>query len=192
MTGPIPFFEALRNDLRAHVPPTDRFGSSAKVLSRTCVLILTSAGFHLTLLYRLSHTSRYRLGLPGRALAAWFYWLGRHVYGCSMAPTALLGGGLILPHPQGIVIGAGAVVGPRAWIFQNVTIGGVPDRSGLPTIGADARIYAGAVVSGPIAVGDNVVIGANAVVGRDVPPRSMVRSLAVEVAPLPEKFVVEL
>ena len=46
---------------------------------------------------------------------------------------------MILPHPQGIVIGAGVVVGPRAWIFQNVTIGGGPGKIGVPVIGADGR-----------------------------------------------------
>ena len=94
-------------------------------------------------------------------------------------------GGLIFPHPQGIVIGGGTVVGPRAWIYQNATIGGAPGKPGLPHVGADARIYAGAVLTGPILVGDNVLIGANAVVHRDVPSRTAVRSAAVESGPLP-------
>jgi serine O-acetyltransferase len=36
-------------------------------------------------------------------------------------------------------------------------------------IGDRVTIYAGAVVAGPVTVGDDAVIGANAVVTRDVP-----------------------
>jgi serine acetyltransferase len=149
-----------------------------------------SAGFHATLAYRLSHTLQGRLGPPGRLAAAFISWCACRLYRCAIAPAARLHGGLILPHPQGIVVDAGTVVGPRAWIFQNVTLGGAPEKVGLPRVGADARIFSGAVLSGPVTVGDNVVIGANAVVHRDVPSRSIVRVAAVEVLPLPDRFVV--
>jgi serine acetyltransferase len=59
---------------------------------------------------------------------------------------------------------------------------------GMPRVGADARIYSGAVIAGPIAVGDNVMIGANAVVTRDIPPRTLVRPAPVDLVPLPERF----
>ena len=109
--------------------------------------------------------------------------IGRHWYGCALASTARLHGGLVLPHPHGIVVGGGAVVGPRAWIFQHVTIGGAPGRVGMPHIGADARLYAGAVVTGPVRVGDGVTIGANAVVHRDVPARTAVRPPEMRLSP---------
>ena len=65
--------------------------------------------------------------------------------GSAGTPTAAsstplrLHGGLILPHPQGIVVGPGVVLGPRAWIFQNVTIGGRTGKVGTARVGADAR-----------------------------------------------------
>jgi serine O-acetyltransferase len=124
-------------------------------------------------------------------IATLFFTFARHFYGCSISPAALLHGGLVLPHPQGIVIGPGVVVGPRAWIFQNVTIGGAPGRSGAPVIGTDARIYPGAVLSGPISVGWNVVVGANAVVVRDIPARSLARSPVAESVPLPDHLIVD-
>jgi serine O-acetyltransferase len=139
-------------------------------------------------LHRLAHTLTHRAGIVGRAAAGLLFWAIRHGYGCSIASTARLHGGVVLPHPQGIVIGPGAVVGPGAWIFQNVTIGGAPGKVGLPRVGADARIYCGAVLTGPIAVGDNVMVGANAVVARDVPGRTLVRCAAAEVLPLPEQY----
>jgi serine O-acetyltransferase len=143
------------------------------------------------LTYRLAHTTRARLSLPGRCLAAVLHWWGRHWYACTLSPEARLHGGLILPHPQGIVIGQGAVVGPRAWIFQNVTLGGAPGKAGLPLVGADARLYAGAVLTGPVRLGDNVMVGANAVVACDVPSRMVVRSAVADIQPLPARFFAE-
>ena len=188
---PIPLVSALQDDLHAHIPPEGQGGGRMRRSLRAIKIAATSAGFHLACNYRLSHTIRGRWGRVGHPIAMGLFWWGRHFYGCSIAPTARLHGGLILPHPQGIVVGAGAEVGPRAWIFQNVTIGGAPDKAGLPRVGADARIYAGAVLAGPVLVGDNVVIGANAVIHRNVPSRSIARMAAAEVGPLPDRFLVD-
>ncbi len=79
------------------------------------------------------------------------------------------------------------VVGPRGWVFQNVTLGGAPGKVGMPRVGADARIYAGAVLTGPITLGDEVVVGANAAVHRDVPARTLVRCPSPEIRPLPAR-----
>jgi serine acetyltransferase len=180
---PIPLLAALHADLLAHIP-VDRLEVSWPRLALLCLLTaVRSTGFHATLAYRLSHTLHLRLGPPGRLAAALVSWCARHAYRCAIAPTARLYGGLILPHPQGIVVDAGTIVGPRAWIFQNVSIGMAPGRAGLPRVGADARIFAGAVLTGPIIVGNRVAIGANAVVHRDVPSRSIVRPPAAEYVP---------
>src|SRR5262249_49156729 len=154
-------------------------------------VLLISPGFRAVLTYRLAHTARARLGLPGRCLAAALHWWGRHWYGCTLSPDARLHGALVLPHPQGIVVGPGTVVGPRTWIFQNVTFGGAPGKVGLPYVGADARIFAGAVLTGPIRLGDNVMVGANAVVARDVPSRMAVRPVTVDIQPLPSRFLAD-
>ena len=71
-----------------------------------------------------------------------------------------------------------------AWVFQNVTIGGAPGKQGMPTIGDDARSFAGAVIAGPIKIGDGVHVGANAVVSIDVPDRSLVRPAMSSISPL--------
>jgi serine O-acetyltransferase len=186
---PLPFWENFRLDALAYLADPPAHVRTSRTWSGSMVwMALRSAGLHLVALYRLSHTVRARGGLAGRILADALVWWGRHLYGCTLAPTARLHGGLVLPHPQGIVIGPGVVVGPRSWIFQNVTIGGAPGKVGFPRVGADSRIYSGAVLTGPIAVGDNVMVGANAVVHRDVPDRSLVRSAPVEVGPLPDAF----
>lgn|SRR5690554_149854 len=80
-----------------------------------------------------------------------------------------IGGGLLMPHPNGIVIHPAAEIGPNCLIFQQVTIGTTGNREGLPQVGGHVDIGAGARILGPVTIGDHAVIGANAVVTRDVP-----------------------
>jgi serine O-acetyltransferase len=88
------------------------------------------------------------------------------VSGAEIPLHTPIGGGLKIPHPNGIVIHPGARIGPNCLLFQQVTIG---DANGIPTIGGHVDIGAGARILGPIHVGDHARIGANAVVLTDVP-----------------------
>ena len=180
---PIPLLAALRDDLLAHLPAGRRGGPLPMRMARALAVASRSSGFHAGLVYRLSHTLRGRFGPPGRLAAALLSSCMRRLYNCEIDPASRIQGGLILPHPQGIVVEAGATVGPRAWIFQNAAIGCAPGRAGLPRVGSDARIFAGAVLTGPVDVGDHVAVGANAIVHRDVPSRSIVRPSPVEFTP---------
>jgi serine O-acetyltransferase len=171
----IPFWQSISDDVVAHVPPEMRNMSRLKWAWIIARIVLLSSGFHAILIYRLGYTCRYHLGGVGKLIAYLLFWFGRHWYNCAISPTARIYGGIILPHPQGIVIGPEVVVGPRTWIFQNVTIGGVPGKVGVPHIGSDSRIYTGAVVAGPVRVGCHVVMGANVVVSFDVPDQTIVR-----------------
>jgi serine O-acetyltransferase len=90
------------------------------------------------------------------------------VTGADIPVNCVLGGGLLLPHPNGIVIHPGATVGVNCLIFQQVTIG-AGGRAGLPRIGGHVDIGAGAKILGGIVIGDHARIGANAVVLDDVP-----------------------
>jgi serine O-acetyltransferase len=89
------------------------------------------------------------------------------VTGADIPVTSRIGGGLLLPHPNGIVIHPHAEIGPNCLIFQQVTIGA--STKGVPRIGGHVDIGAGAKIIGPVRVGDHVRIGANAVVVMDVP-----------------------
>lgn len=53
--------------------------------------------------------------------------------------------------------------------------------AGIPTIGNNVTIYAGAKVFGKITIGDDVVIGANAVVTKDIPSHSMVAGVPAKI-----------
>lgn len=90
------------------------------------------------------------------------------VTGADIPLSCQIGGGLLIPHPNGIVIHPQAVVGVNCLIFQQVTIGSrSSDR--LPVIGGHVDIGAGAKILGNVVIGDHARIGANAVVTKNVP-----------------------
>lgn len=90
------------------------------------------------------------------------------VTGADIPINTQIAGGLLIPHPNGIVMHADAKIGSNCLIFQQVTIGS-RDGSRPPTIGGHVDIGAGAKVLGEINIGNHAKIGANAVVLIDVP-----------------------
>lgn len=90
------------------------------------------------------------------------------VTGADIPINGRIGGGLSMPHPNGVVIHPGVQIGPNCMIMQQVTIG-TRDSSGVPTIGGHVDIGAGAKILGGVRIGDHARIGANAVVLKDVP-----------------------
>ena len=89
------------------------------------------------------------------------------VTGADIPLNCQIGGGLLMPHPNGIVIHPSAVIGVNCLFFQQVTIGSC--HEGVPKIGGHVDIGAGAKVIGKIAICDHALIGANAVDLRDIP-----------------------
>ena len=79
-----------------------------------------------------------------------------------------LGPGFFARTGFGSIIGA-QKIGENCWVNPGIAIGYRDDKGGLPVIGNNVYIGAGAKILGPITIGDNVVIGANAVVSKDVP-----------------------
>ena len=90
------------------------------------------------------------------------------VCGIDIPLRTQLGGGLIMTHPNGIVIHPDALIGVNCLILQQVTIG-VGPVEGTPIIGGHVDIGAGAKILGGIHIGNHVKIGANSVVLQDVP-----------------------
>ena len=90
-------------------------------------------------------------------------------------------GGLLLPHPYGIVIHPDVSLGPNCLVFQNVTIGF--RNGGIPQIEGHVDIGAGAVILGAICIGANSQIGANAVVLEDVPADSIAVGVPAKIHP---------
>lgn len=103
-----------------------------------------------------------------RALAVMRHRFWSVVSGADIPLNCQLGGGLLLPHPNGVVIHPDARVGPNCLIFQQVTLGTLAS-GGTPMIGGHVDIGAGAKLLGDIVIGNHAKIGANAVVLADVP-----------------------
>ena len=99
------------------------------------------------------------------------------ITGADIPINGRIGGGLLLLHPNGIVIDQDVVIGTNCTIFQQVTIGDARSSrqkgQPVPIIGNNVEIGAGAKVLKDIRVGDYAKIGANAVVLQDVPPHAI-------------------
>lgn len=91
------------------------------------------------------------------------------VSGADIPLGCQIGGGLLLPHPNGIVVHPGARIGVNCLIFQQVTLGIGGPLPGAPKLAAHVDIGAGAKILGGVTIGEHAVIGANAVVLCDVP-----------------------
>jgi serine O-acetyltransferase len=90
------------------------------------------------------------------------------VTGADIPLNCKIGGGLMLPHPNGIVIHPRAEIGPNCLLFHQVTIG--QGDGGVPTLEGHVDVGAGAKVLGGLRIGKHAKIGANAVLLQDVPP----------------------
>lgn len=108
------------------------------------------------------------------------------VAGADIPLNVSIGGGLLMPHPNGIVIHPDAKIGPNCLIFQQVTIGH-GGKPGAPVIGGHVDIGAGAKVLGGIALGDHARVGANAVVTKDVPAGATAVGIPATVSGMPSQ-----
>ena len=159
-------FKAIRQDLQAV------FDRDPAATSRVEV-ILTYAGFHALLAFRLSHWLKEH-GVP--FIPRLISQLARWLTGIEIHPAAKIGTGFFIDHGMGVVIGETAEIGDYVTLFQGVTLGGTGKERGKrhPTLGNHVVVGAGAKILGGIKVGDNVKIGANSVVLKNVPPNSTV------------------
>ena len=133
------------------------------------------------LLYRIS-SGIYRSGLPSVVkqpillLCVLAQKFTESLFGISLPYRAELMPGIYIGHFGPVVVNSGARIGTGCNISQGVTIGvsGRGKRRGVPHIGERVYIGAGAVVAGPIVVGDDAVLAANSLITRDVAPHTTV------------------
>jgi len=135
------------------------------------LLILSHLPENRTLFY-------YRLGLISRLLS---------LYAPNQTSLYInvmrnnFSGGCFFQHAYSTIVLA-KNIGSNVQIWQNVTIGKKFPGGGIPTIGNNVKIFAGAVVVGEISIGNGVTIGANSVVTKSIPA-------GVTVAGAPAKII---
>ena len=89
------------------------------------------------------------------------------VTGADIPINSHIGGGLLIPHPNGVVVHPAAQIGPNCLLFQQVTLG--QGKDGVPQLGGHVDVGAGAKILGGVRIGDHARIGAMALVTCDVP-----------------------
>lgn len=101
---------------------------------------------------------------------------GRFITGIEIHPGAKIGRRFFIDHGAGVVIGETSEIGDDVTIYQGVVLGGVSleRKKRHPTVGCEVVIGAGAIILGPITIGDCAKIGANSVVLHDVKPYTTV------------------
>jgi serine O-acetyltransferase len=146
--------------------------------------VLTLPGFWSVALWRLGNSWHAR-GL--RVLSRLTYFVNLVVFGADLAPGAVVGPGIVMPHPVGLALASDVVLGARCRVMGLVRIGGSgsADRLGHPVIEDDVWLLDGVRVFGPVTVGARSVIGASVLVTEDVPPDTTVKlpSPVLEVRP---------
>jgi len=136
-------------------------------------LILCYPGLRAIWIHRASHWLwMHRLRLLGRILSCF----GRFLTGVEIHPGADIGRRFFIDHGMGVVIGETAEIGDDVLMYQGVVLGGtsLQKRKRHPTIGDGVVIGAGAILLGPIEVGEEARVGAGSVVVKSVPPHATV------------------
>lgn len=137
---------------------------------RRLLIVVRSALSHrlqAVLLLRLSQMIGVRFA-PGATAVKW---LNQTLNGCDIAWQASIQPGLRLDHPSGVVVGPAVKVGASCTLMQGVTLG---DNGGAPQLGDHVYVAPGAIVIGPVIIGNGAFIGANAVVTKSVPDNAVV------------------
>jgi serine O-acetyltransferase len=164
-------WRAVKLDFRANAPGLPE-GASVLALIQAGARHVPTVRFLAVALVRLAQGAGRRLGLAGSLVKQ----LNHVLTGCDIAYQASIGPGLVLYHPTGVVVGPDCRIGARARVMQGATIGANRVAGsgplGSPRIGDDVFVGPGAVIVGPVELGDRVQVGANSVVtssfGHDV------------------------
>jgi serine O-acetyltransferase len=156
-------------DVEAFFQPSGRRPS----VLRGFVWALLEPGLLFALLLRAQQAAEPRSFVVARVLHV----LNLRFTGGEVGLGCTIGGGLVVRHPIGIVIGGGTRIGSRVTILSGVVFGerrpGKPGQA-YPVVGDDVTIGTGAVLLGGVTVGARAVVGARALVLSDVPAGAVV------------------
>ncbi len=168
--------ERIREDIRAAMENDPAARSAWEV-------VLCYPGVHALWLHRIAHFFWERRRY---LLARLVSHLNRALTGVEIHPGARIGRRVFIDHGMGVVIGETAEVGDEVILYQGVVLGGTSRQKAKrhPTVCRGVVIGAGAILLGPITVGEYARIGAGSVVVRSVPAHATVVGVPAHVARL--------
>jgi len=126
-------------------------------------LLLTSAPWQATLLYRVSHALF--LTAPEDPLLDMLSYVMRTRTGIEVYYSSTIGEGFRIMHGEGLVLGPRNRIGKNFTVYQGVTLGQRRQNSPEESleIGDDCIFFAGARILGKLKIGNDVKVAANAV-----------------------------
>ncbi len=165
--------EHMRRDLLAH------YERDPACHSRFMPLLYFK-GFHALQAHRVAH---WLWGQGRGALARYIQSRVSETFAVDIHPAARIGGGIMLDHATGIVVGETAVIEDDVSILHAVTLGGTGHERGRrhPHIQRGVLISVGAKVLGNIEVGEGARVAAGSLVVDPVAPHSTVAGVPARV-----------
>lgn len=171
--------QRMRSDIRAYFerdPACDRY----------LMPLLYFKGFQALQLHRIAHwlwrQQRHYFALYLQSQVS-------EVFAVDIHPAARIGGGIMIDHATGLVVGETAVIEDDVSILHSVTLGGSGCSTGdrHPKIGRGVMIAAGAKILGNIRIGEGVKVGAGSLVLEDVPPHVTVAGVPARIVGRPRE-----
>ena len=158
---PTGFWPRLRKDF-ARLRAVKGRGLAASLVDA----FLFDSGFQALVAHRMAHSlANFGIPLLPAICRRWA------IAACAIdiLPRAEIGGGCIVAHGIGLVIGGRTVIGEDCTILHGVTFGEARfTELACPRLGDRVTVGAHATLLGGISIGDDAVIGAASVVLRDV------------------------
>lgn len=131
-------------------------------------VIFCYPGLHAIWLHRIaSFLWKRKFRLFARLISQFNRW----ITGVDIHPGAGIGSSVFIDHGAGVVIGETSIIEDGCLLYQGAVLGGTSREKTKrhPTLGKNVEVGAGAIILGPVHIGEGARIGAGSVVIRDVP-----------------------
>jgi serine O-acetyltransferase len=137
-------------------------------------------GYHAIQSYRIAH---YLWQTKRTVLARYFQSRISEQFDVDIHPAAVIGGGLMVDHATGVVIGETTIIEDNVSMLHAVTLGGSGALSGKrhPTIRQGVLLSVGVKILGNIEIGEGAKVGAGSVVLENMPAHSTIVGVPAKV-----------